>query len=121
MRVVFIKGLKEPPTQKAKDIIENDLPDLKAAILQDRQVQQAIATQEDTEYVNKVLIPKVIMQQELELDDEELESVRQHLVADMLVSQSQNKTSKGENGDNNKFFPFHHLNPYLVIYHYFLK
>lgn len=78
--VVFIKGLKEPPTQKAKDIIENDLPDLKAAILQDRQVQQAIATQEDTEYVNKVLIPKVIMQQELELDDEELESVRQHLV-----------------------------------------
>ena len=42
--VVFIKGLKEPPTQKAKDIIENDLPDLKAAILQDRQVQQAIAT-----------------------------------------------------------------------------
>lgn len=101
--VVFIKGLKEPPTQKAKDIIENDLPDLKAAILQDRQVQQAIATQEDTEYVNKVLIPKVIMQQELELDDEELESVRQHLVADMVVSQSQNKTSKGENGDNNKF------------------
>ena len=101
--VVFIKGLKEPPTQKAKDIIENDLPDLKAAILQDRQVQQAIATQEDTEYVNKVLIPKVIMQQELDLDDEELESVRQHLVADMVVSQSQNKTSKGENGDNNKF------------------
>ena len=101
--VVFIKGLKEPPTQKAKDIIENDLPDLKAAILQDRQVQQAIATQEDTEYVNKVLIPKVIMQQELELDDEELESVRQHLVADMVVSQSQNKTSKGENGDNKKF------------------
>ena len=59
--VVFIKGLKEPPIQKAKGIIENDLPDLKAAILQDRQVQQAIATQEDTEYVNKVLIPKVIM------------------------------------------------------------
>ena len=28
---------------------------------------------------------------------------RQHLVADMVVSQSQNKTSKGENGDNKKF------------------
>ena len=39
---ILIKGLKEPTTKRAQSIIENDLPDLKAAILQDQDVKNGI-------------------------------------------------------------------------------
>ena len=87
--VLTIHGLPEPSSQKVKDIIENDLPDLKAAILQDEGVQKAIAANEEAEVFNKVLIPKVIMKQNPDLTDDELEEVRKYTVADLNLRQSQ--------------------------------
>ncbi|WKN28901.1 DEAD/DEAH box helicase [Apilactobacillus kunkeei] len=87
--VLTIHGLPEPSSQKVKDIINNDLPDLKAAILQDEGIKKAIAANEEAEVVNKVLIPKVIMKQNPDLTDEELEEVRKYTVADLNLRQSQ--------------------------------
>ena len=40
---IYIKGLKEPSTERSKQIIENDMVELKASILQDDVVQAAIS------------------------------------------------------------------------------
>lgn len=83
--------MREPSTQRTRDIIENDLPDLKAAILQDSDVQKAIVANVKPEIINRDLIPKVILQQNPDLDDEELEDVRQYVVAEMNLKQAKKK------------------------------
>lgn len=82
---LFIKGLKEPSTDKVKQIIENDILDLKAKIMQDSQIQKTFLSDIDPKVINKVLIPKVIQKVYPNLTDDEIEEVRQHIVLDTLV------------------------------------
>ncbi|MDN4493095.1 DEAD/DEAH box helicase [Ureibacillus aquaedulcis] len=88
-----IKGFKAPSTQRVKDIIESDLNDLKAAILQDDQMLKAMPGNIDPEVINKVLIPKIIQVKYPDLNDEEVEEVRQHVVLDSVVKNSEIKES----------------------------
>lgn len=90
-----ISGFKEPSTLRAKEIIESDLADLKAAILQDDKIIAASAGAVDPEVVNKDLIPKIIKTKYPDLTKEELEEIRQHLVVDSVVSAGEIK----EDGD----------------------
>lgn len=90
-----IGGFKEPSTQRTKDIVESDLADLKAAILQDDKIIAASAGAVDPEVVNKVLIPKIIQTKYPDLTPQELEEVRQHVVVDSAVSTGEIK----EEGD----------------------
>ncbi|SUN56870.1 DNA helicase [Streptococcus equinus] len=101
--VIVVKGLKEPSTKRVRDIIENDLPDLKAAILQDTKVQEAIASKAGSDVINKVLIPKVIMEQNPDLTDEELEEIRQYTIAEMALKQAEIQSTTNEVGDDKKF------------------
>ncbi len=82
---INIRGLKEPTSQRVKDILESDLNDLKATILQDENMQKAMPGQIEPEVINKVLIPKIISTRYPELSDEELEEVRQHVVVDSVI------------------------------------
>lgn len=82
---LFIKGLKEPSTANVKKIIENDINDLKAKIMQDSQVQKTFTGEVDPKVLNKVLIPKVIQKVYPNLSDEEIEEVRQHVVVDTVM------------------------------------
>lgn len=86
-----IKGFKEPSTAKTKAIIENDLTDLKAAILQDDKVIAASAGKIDPEVVNKVLIPKIIQTKYPDLTKAELEEIRQYVTVDSAVSTAEIK------------------------------
>ena len=81
-----IGGFKEPSTKRTKDIIESDLADLKAAILQDDKVIAASAGKVDPEVVNKILIPKIIQRKYPDLTEVEVEEVRQQVVVDSAVS-----------------------------------
>ena len=81
-----IGGFKEPSTKRTKDIIESDLADLKAAILQDDKVIAASAGKVDPEVVNKILIPKIIQRKYPDLTEDEVEEVRQQVVVDSAVS-----------------------------------
>lgn len=81
-----IGGFKEPSTKRTKDIIESDLADLKAAILQDDKVIAASAGKVDPEVVNKILIPKIIQRKYPDLTEDEIEEVRQQVVVDSAVS-----------------------------------
>lgn len=80
-----INGFKLPSSQRAKDIIESDINDLKAKVMQDQQMLKAMPGNVDPEVINKVLIPKIIKETYPDLTDEEVESVRQHLVVDSVI------------------------------------
>lgn len=85
-----IRGLKEPSSKRVKEIIESDLNDLKAAILQDDQIMKAISGQVvEPEVINKVLTPKIIRVKYPELSEEEVEEVRQYVVTDSVVKKAE--------------------------------
>jgi len=91
-----VGGFKEPSTKKTKDIIETDLAELKAAILQDDKIIAASAGKIDPEVVNKVLIPKIIQIKYPDLSLEEVEEVRQHVVVDSVIGPAEVKEEGGK-------------------------
>jgi superfamily II DNA or RNA helicase len=82
---IKIRGLKEPSSKRVKDILESDLNDLKATILQDDKMLKAMPGNVDPEVINKVLIPKIIKIKYPDLSDKEVEEVRQHVVVDSVI------------------------------------
>lgn len=82
---VLVKGLKGATSDRVKRIIAQDLIDLKAAVLSDKDVERGISGNVDPEVLNKVLIPKVIATKYPDLTPEEREQVRQHVVVDSAI------------------------------------
>ncbi len=82
---IKIRGFKIPSSKRVKDIIESDLNDLKATILQDDRMLKAMPGNVDPEVINKVLIPKIIQIKYPELTEEEIEEIRQYVVVDSVV------------------------------------
>ncbi|MCE2687568.1 MAG: DEAD/DEAH box helicase family protein [Rickettsiales bacterium] len=92
---IKIRGFKEPSSKRVRDIIESDLNDLKASILQDNQMLKALPGNVDPEVINKVMIPKIIQIKYPDLSDAEVEEVRQYVVVDSVVKNGEIK----ETGD----------------------
>ena len=85
---IKIRGFKLPTSQRAKDIIDTDLNDLKAKILQDDQMLKAMPGNIEPEVINTVLIPKIIREIYPDLSDDDVEAVRQHVVVDSVIKNS---------------------------------
>lgn len=85
---IRIRGFKLPTSQRAKDIIESDLNDLKARILQNDQMLKAMPGNVEPEIINTVLIPKIIREVYPDLSEEDVEAVRQHVVVDSVIKNS---------------------------------
>lgn len=113
---IKIRGFKQPSTAKVQNIVDTDLNDLKAKILQDDNIAKAITGSVDPEVINKVLIPKVIQTTYPDLSDEEIEEVRQYVVVDSAIKTGDIETS----GDKqfirmaNKFVNIDDLNIDLI-------
>lgn len=88
---IKIRGFKTPTSKRVKDIIESDLNDLKATILQNDTMLKAMPGNVDPEVINKVLIPKIIQIKYPELSEEEVEEVRQYVVVDSVVKNGELK------------------------------
>lgn len=88
---IKIRGFKEPSTSRVKDIIETDLNDLKATILQDEAFVNALPGNINPEIANKMIIPKIIKIKYPDLSDQEVEELRQHVVVDSIVKNSEIK------------------------------
>lgn len=88
---IKILGFKTPTSKRVKDIIESDLNDLKATILQDDTMLKAMPGNVDPEVINKVLIPKIIQIKYPDLSAEEVEEVRQYVVVDSVVKNGEIK------------------------------
>lgn len=88
---IKIRGFKTPTSKRVKDIIESDLNDLKATILQDDTMLKAMPGNVDPEVINKVLIPKIIQIKYPELTEDEVEEVRQYVVVDSVIKSGEIK------------------------------
>ena len=88
---VSITGFKEPSTKRVKQIIESDINDLKAAILQDDQMLKAMPGNVDPEVINQVMIPKIIQTKYPELSKDEIEELRQHVLVDSVIKNGEIK------------------------------
>ena len=90
-----IRGLKPADTtERTKKILEKDREDLKSSILQNQDIQNAIVSGADAKMINKTLIPRVIIERYPELTNDELETVRQHIVVDINIASGQTTTSE---------------------------
>lgn len=81
---IFVNGLKHAPTDKVKKVIQSDLEDLTAAILQSDQMQKLAAKGVTGEAV-KQLQSKIIRERHPDLDEEEVEATRQYLAANIAM------------------------------------
>jgi len=80
-----IRGFKKPNSKKVNAIIESDLNDLKASILQDPQMLKAMPGTMEPEVINEVLIPKIIQVKYPHLEEEEVKELSQYVVVDSIV------------------------------------
>ncbi|MCP3942945.1 MAG: ATP-dependent helicase [Desulfobacteraceae bacterium] len=90
---IKIRGLKEPSSNRVKAILESDLNDLKATILQDDTMLKVMPGNVDPEVINKVLIPKIIQIKYPDLDELEIEQLRQYVVVDSVFKNGEIKES----------------------------
>jgi superfamily II DNA or RNA helicase len=88
---IKVNGFKAPSTDRVREIIESDINDLKASILQDDQMIKALPGNVDPEVINKVMIPKIIQMKYPDLTDLEVEEVRQHVVVDSVIKNGEIK------------------------------
>ena len=93
-----IRGFKTPTSKKVNDIIESDLNDLKASILQDPQMLKAMPGNIEPEVINEVLIPKIIKVKYPDLDEAEVKELSQYVVIDSVV-----RNAKIEQNGDKKF------------------
>ena len=85
---IVIEGLKPLTSVRAKQIVEEQLDDLKADVLNNDLIVRAISGSTTAEAITKDLIPKVIRERYPDLNEEEVEMVREHFVADTLIKGS---------------------------------
>lgn len=88
---IKIRGFKAPSSKRVKDIVESDLNDLKASILQDDAMLKAMPGNIDPEVINRVMIPKIIKIKYPELTDDEIEEIRQYVVVDSVIKSGEIK------------------------------
>ena len=112
---IYVKGIAEPSTLRTKEIIEQDLTELKATILQEDKIREAIAANEDTRNINFALIPRVIATVYPDLSNQEIEEVRQHVMADFVLTHAErDKENRSLIKMANKFINVNDLNIELI-------
>ena len=85
---IEIEGFPDNISDNVKEIIQNDLDDVKATILQDQDLIKTIASNVDPEYVNKYLVPKILSQKYPDLNEVERNSLRDYVLADNLMKKA---------------------------------
>jgi len=86
-----ISGFKEPSTDRVKQIIEDDLNDIKAKLFQDQKMLKAMPGNVDPEVMNKLLVPNIIRLQYPDLSPNEVEELRQAVIVDSVIKNSEIK------------------------------
>ena len=93
---MIVEGLKPLSSEKTKLIVQEQLDDLKAAILQDETVVKAISGSTTAETITQHLVPKVIRERYPDLSEEEVEEVRQRVLLDTMIKGNDIVNDKGE-------------------------
>ena len=95
-RTIVVEGLKPLSSVKTKTIVESQLDDLKADVLQNDMIVKALSGSTTAETITQHIIPKIIRERYPDLTDEEVEEVRQRLLLDTIVKGNDIVNEKGE-------------------------
>lgn len=89
---IAIKGFAEPSSEFVHQVIQSDLNDLTAAVMQDERVLRAAMNPDAIapEVITQVFIPKIIEQKYPDASPHEIEEIRQHVVANAAFKASTN-------------------------------
>ena len=79
---IFVKGMKQAKSEKVRRILESDLEDLTASALQNPHIQKAAASNAPGEHL-KFLESQIIREHYPGLTEEEVETTRQYLAANI--------------------------------------
>ncbi|MBO4905831.1 MAG: DEAD/DEAH box helicase family protein [Bacteroidaceae bacterium] len=93
---IVVEGLKPLSSVKTQTIVDSQLDDLKAAILQDDMVVKALSGSTTAETITQHLIPKVIRERYPELSEGEVEEVRQRVLLDTIIKGNDIVDEKGD-------------------------
>lgn len=93
---IFIDGFRGIKSNRVREIIENDIVDLKARILQDPDVQHALGQNMPAETINNGLIPKVIREVYPDLMEEEAQDLSTYIVIDSVLAHRGVKEINGQ-------------------------
>jgi superfamily II DNA or RNA helicase len=85
-KTINIKGLNTDFSDNVKAIIQNDLVDLKARILQDNEISKAMPGNVSPEVINTIMIPKVIKDVYPNLSNEENDSLSKFIVTQTVLN-----------------------------------
>ncbi len=99
-----IKGLAEPKSKEAERICREDLTELVTAFVQDKQaIERGLFDKELVpEELTQVRMGKIVKEKFPNLDDEDLEAVRQHAIAALNFVQQAKKELVGGGGEDTK-------------------
>ena len=90
-----MEGLKPLSSVKTRQIVDEQLDDLKANILQNDIIARALDGNTPAEVINNVLIPKIILERHPDLSEDEREEIRQRVVLDSVVKGNEITESAG--------------------------
>ncbi len=93
-----IKGLVEPQSKEAKRICREDLNEVITAFVQDKSaLEKGLFDQENTlpEELTQVRMGKIVRERYPELEDTDLEAVRQHAIAALNIAQQAKQIALG--------------------------
>jgi hypothetical protein len=90
--------IQQPKSPEGKRILETELDDLVASIMTNEEVIETIPKKNSAKLINKGLVPKIIIEKFPDLPIEDLEAVRQNVVANLVLNtpeaQDQKKDSR---------------------------
>jgi hypothetical protein len=84
-KVIVVEGLKPLSSVRTRQIVEEQLDDLKATVLQNPMIVKALGGDTSPEVINKVIIPRIIQETYPDLTTTENEEIRQRLLLEMIV------------------------------------
>ena len=99
---IQINGLKEPISKEANRICQEDLNEVIASFIQDKTTMEKGMFDEALipEEITQVRMGKIVRDKYPNLDEEDLEAVRQHAIAAMNIAQQAKKMLNSDNTEN---------------------
>lgn len=101
--VIGVKGLKEAKSERAKQIIEQEMDELVAAVCQSPDVIKAMANEDvPGELVQDVFVRRVIEEKYPNESEEDVEAIRQRVAATMAMASVGNTQNQSDDDDDEK-------------------
>ncbi len=86
--------LPEAKTERVKSILEEDIGDLIQSLYSERETEYAQYGSIDADYYNKSFIPSVIAKKYPELDEDEINVIAAHTIANIAIKPHKNESGK---------------------------